>query len=100
MICTLTISKPELPSMPRADNVAVLEDSLGKRSALVGANAAQCGEGTGKVGDTDRQGAEKEFAHFALRWQFGDSSDAQKSSHFRNITQKVRYDLSMCGVID
>jgi hypothetical protein len=86
--------------VPGTNNVAVLDHSFGERAALVRANAAQSGESTIKVGYTDRHGAEKKFAHFAVRWKFGDSGDAQKVSHFCNITRKTRYNSSICGVID
>ena len=99
MICTLTIGNPELPSVPGTNNVAALDDSFGERSSLVWANASQRGEGAIKVDDTDRHGAEKKFAHFALRWKFRDSGDTQKISHFCNITRRTRYNFSICGVI-
>lgn len=95
----MTIVKPELPSVPGTNDVAALDRSFGERSALVRANAAQRGEGTIMVGYTDRHGAEKEFAHFALRRKFRDSGDAQKISHFCNITRGTRYNFSICGVI-
>lgn len=100
MVDTATIREPELPSMPRANQLSAFDGTFGQRPTLMRANAAQAREIAISIGDTDGSIQEWKLAHLALRWEFEKAGDSGKLAHVCNISRKGDCDFLAPGLTD